>query len=697
MQLTKNKTLNTIIQIGLWLLTAVSAFLILKKTDAGSVLMMSPTLCMIAEVFILFLWFFLSLYFIKSSFISISVVVIISWIYLWMHRTALPVLISGLYIFYLILLGEAFLSICNAGRNEDRIKRILFDFLTGSALHISIFCIFNAFGIGGAEFSRILSLCLFAASASYVGVIRYSKKRVSFPCIQLPPEEEISQEKKERLWICLAYALIGAMLLLQAGRINIALDYDSLHYGLRSRYILDTGYGIYENLGSVNDVYVYPKGLEVLALPLNVNVTYGYVLSFSWWMTCGILLCIFYLTEKCRTRRSGIYAAAFAAAIPGIMNMGISAKTDAITVLIQLIAIIGILDDEYIPAGSALLFSLILKPTSLLFSGLIFITAVICIIVKKKKIDLRQWYVSVPVILAFCFITARTVLLAGVPFASAASGIWESLGFTTRYPYDSIDAFGRPENADLIKRLAGFFFCPVTDDLGHVYIAWGGAGTAVMLFFGFIGAKNKMLKLLTAVILAASLISVLALYQVDGNYYMLLYSLAVILFFSIPAEIYRLMIPVLLLNIMMCCVTNWSGAAGLTPAKWNHYGFYDHESDTVDRFTATGNKDIYEYLARDPEQRVLAIADQPECLGFKCNVQSYTDLEGSGGNVYLVKKLDYFKEFLNYAKTDYIYVNDDFLASHSRAAEIVGYMIEDGSLKLIVDEGCNRLYEYVQK
>lgn len=696
MQLIKNKTLSTIIQIGLWILTAISTFLILKKTDAGSVLMMSPTLCMIAEVLILFLWFFLSLYFIKSSFISITVVVIVSWIYLWMHRIALPVLISGIYIFYLVILGEAFLSLCNAGRDEDRIKRILFDFLTGSAFHISIFCIFSAFSIGGVAFSRILALCLFAASAIYIGVIRYSRKRVTFPCAQIPSEEELNREKKERLWICLAYALTGAMLLLQAARINIALDYDSLHYGLRSRYILDAGHGIYENLGSVNDVYVYPKGLEVLALPLNVNVTYGYVLSFSWWMTCGILLCIFYLTERCSTRRAGIYAAAFAVAVPGIMNMGISAKTDAITVLVQLIAIISILDDEYIWAGSALLFSLILKPTSLLFSGLIFITALICIIVKKKKIDLRQWYVSVPVIFAFGYITARTVLLAGVPLASAASGIWERLGFVTQYPFDSIDAFGKPENANLIKRIVGFFFCPVTDDLMHVYIAWGGVGTAAMLFFGFIGAKNGMLKLLSAVILAASLISIFTLYQVDGNYFMLLYSLAVILFFSIPADIYRFMIPVLLLNIMMCCVTNWSGAAGLTPVKWNHYGFYDHESDTVDRFTATGNKDIYEYLARDPRQRVLALADQPDCLGFKCNVQSYTDLEGSGGNVYLVKKLDYFKEFLNYAKTDYIYVNDDFLASHGRASDIVGYMIEDGSLRLTVDEGCNRLYEYVQ-
>ena len=58
------------------------------------------------------------------------------------------------------------------------------------------------------------------------------------------------------------------MVLLQAGRMNICADYDSLHYGLRSEYILNDGDGIYEDLGSVNVVYTYSKGLEILLLPV---------------------------------------------------------------------------------------------------------------------------------------------------------------------------------------------------------------------------------------------------------------------------------------------------------------------------------------------------------------------------------------------------------------------------------------------
>ena len=173
--------------------------------------------------------------------------------------------------------------------------------------------------------------------------------------------------------------------------------------------------------------------------------------------------------------------------------------------------------------------------------------------------------------------------------------------------------------------------------------------------------------------------------------------LSVVLFFISFSEVCYWLLPVIALNIMICGTTNWAGSIGLTPDRFQHLGFYDHEADMYDRFVSTGNKEIYEFLARDKMQRVIAFADQPDCLAFKCNVQSYTDIEGNGGNVYLVKTLDLFKGFLNYAGTDYIYVNDGFLENHERAGDIIEYMIEDGSLTEIIDEGSNRLYEYIQK
>ena len=76
-------------------------------------------------------------------------------------------------------------------------------------------------------------------------------------------------------------AFILTMFFLQAGRLNHELDYDSLHYGLRSAYVLDNGNGIYKNLGLINLVYTYSKGAEVLVLPLSGTPTYGFVLSLA--------------------------------------------------------------------------------------------------------------------------------------------------------------------------------------------------------------------------------------------------------------------------------------------------------------------------------------------------------------------------------------------------------------------------------
>ena len=92
---------------------------------------------------------------------------------------------------------------------------------------------------------------------------------------------EWRENKPVSLAIAAMYALIFSMILLQVGRMNICADYDSLHYGLRSEYVLNDGGGIYENLGSINVVYTYSKGLETLLLPISGLPSYSFFLSFQ--------------------------------------------------------------------------------------------------------------------------------------------------------------------------------------------------------------------------------------------------------------------------------------------------------------------------------------------------------------------------------------------------------------------------------
>ena len=197
-------------------------------------------------------------------------------------------------------------------------------------------------------------------------------------------------------------AIILTCLLIQVGRMNVALDYDSLHYGLRFPYILDNGRGIYENLGSVNVVYTYAKGLEVLALPLSGLSSYGFVLGFNIWLTVGALIMGYRLAAalsvgRKNSRKKGLFAACPMALFPGILNMSVTAKSDIATLLFQLIALEGLVliaksrdksqqANQLFTVIGACLLSYTLKPTSLVFSTAAIGMGLLCLMVLKVPI-----------------------------------------------------------------------------------------------------------------------------------------------------------------------------------------------------------------------------------------------------------------------------------------------------------------------
>ena len=108
-----------------------------------------------------------------------------------------------------------------------------------------------------------------------------------------------------------------------------------------------------------------------------------------------------------------------------------------------------------------------------------------------------------------------------------------------------------------------------------------------------------------------------------------------------------------------------------------------------------GTAKISDYLQYFPRARVIAMADRLEGLNFKCCVQSYTDVVGSGGNARLVHNLKKFKRYLDFAGVKYIYINQNFLDEHRRACEVERDMVKEGSLMLLIKSGDSKLYRYI--
>lgn len=658
-------------------------------------------------------------------------------IFTWCHQIFLPLFVSGVYLLVLACFGMWLWSLFFRDIRLSAVWKWLMGLVLGSAAWMVLVCAVSLTGRGGLWLWRFLALgiglwvlLLFFFHWKRQGKTSGSGRESLKTAEDCFPKDKVS---------ALLTAFILTVLFVQAGRINIELDYDSLHYGLRSPYVLDNGFGIYENLGMINLVYTYSKGLEVLCLPLSGTPTYGFVLCVSYWACVLTLALIGCLAARRGGRKTGLWAAALAAAIPGITNMGITAKNDMITLFHQLI-IYGLLQQAILEGGknaepseagqrpdsrapwllmavAVYLLTLVYKPTALVFStalggvGLLFLIA--CRrLPKVRGRDLLVLFLPGAAVAGLWY---RTWRFTGVPMTSIFASIFEKAGFEIKYPYNFTHVIGDPslltlgEKLERLgKRLLGMLAAPVGADMAHVIIAWGTALVTLLLILWPLAAKKSRDELdrfdcvLLPVLALGSVFSIYTLYQVDGNYFILLYALLVVSTAGMIGEKWNLSgnhglrkgllglaAPVMACGLFLTCLTSWAGTPGFTPVKLFHRGYYDHREAEQAYHQWKGCSELEKLLT--PRSRVLSFGYHPDALRLDACVQSYHDVTGSGGNVQLVKTLDLFEEFLEYAGIEYFYLEAGYLTDNPRALELIEYMIEEGTLTDLVYEYGNAL------
>lgn len=716
------------------LLGLTGAFLIISyyKVMAGplrSVLESEATWTMLVEVVLVFAW---NLFWLRRAYggkrdkgagnlrICWLCVAGGAAVFTWCHQILVPIAVSGIYVAVLILWGRWIHRLFAWKVRQTSVEELSMSLVTGSAFWMVLVCLISLTGHGGIRLWRVLALVLGGAAMGAEAYLAIRQGRAG----QKTPGTLCCQRQlpgKAGPWLL---AFIITMVLIQAGRLNIELDYDSLHYGLRSAFVLDNGKGIYENLGMINLVYTYSKGLEVLALPLCGTPTYGFVLAFSLWMAAAVLVLAASMVGRGRGLGMGLFAAAVLSSIPGIMNMAATAKSDIITLLHQLI-IYNFLCRAFekkektpwlLMAVATYLLTLVYKPTALVFSTALGGTALICLMATGRFClgDRKGWLLLFLPAGAAAGLWYRTWLLTGVPVTSIFAGLCERLGWKVRYPYSFNHVIGDPSMltageklARLGRRLGEMLTAPVSMDMDHVVIAWGTGLVTLFLFIWLIsairGRKDRTPlevfdRVLMVVMIMGCMASIYTLSQVDGNYFILFYSLLVIISMrmggsvlscdclgAVPARVHALgrglglgVICFMIANIPLTCLTSWAGQPGFTPVRLKHLGYYDHRGEARQRDLETGCLNLISGFS--PDTRVLAFGNHPDVLDMPCSVQSYYDVTGSGGNVFLVKKLAYFEEFLEYAGIEYFFVEKGYLAAQPRALEMIEDMIEEGSL-----------------
>ena len=714
-----------------------------------------------------------------------AVVLVFSWI----HVVFLPMVVSAMYLISLLAIGR-FLR-----------KRVFFrgtvwerpyfsfymDFLFGASFAIVVYCLLSALGVGkiawmrlsvyalgvaalGFDFSSISCQCIMGwQTLSWmldgrdkvsVHVIETGKQALLFTgrhfwnrkCRNKPAGSGASREiprRVRRAWT-LAAGWCVLMFLIQVGRLNIALDFDTLWYGVRSQYIVAGGTGLYENPGLVGMVYVYSKGFEVLTLPLCDLASHSYLTFFNLWLAVlGIGAMVWNAvlltgnrkqeTEKKLTYHSvlpGIMAAVLTVSVPGIMNMALTAKADLITWLLQLIMLgcffqyIHVYENHWIflsgAAGSYFL-SLTMKPTSLVFSTAVFGMMGLYLLwfwfhERGGAADLFHHMVRLIGSLCLPFgalagIWARTMKITGMPVTSVFTSIFAWFGFKMKYPFATSEL---PQNYQeestlhvLARRIWQMLMQPQGEDMGHVILAWGTSLMAVLIvmlvLYGIFSKKgdeqshiwNAALVIFFPFVIV-SLISLSMLYQIDGNYFMLLYSMLIL--GACRAMVYfkkigfyplasKCLAPLLVLNLIVTAISSWAWTAGFSEIHLLNKGRVNHRAQEQARMEERGNTLIWQEVSQDPENRVIAFGTHPYCLQFPCNVESYKDITSPWGNVELVNSQEAFETYMAYAKTDYVYAEAGYLGpgSWEWSLYLLRELIRRGSLTDLFFENGNML------
>jgi len=708
-----------------------------KQTQILEYIEESATKELFVEHFILFIGFYLIFRVVKSKSIIVFTVSFISGTYLYLHQAAMALIIVFVYVKALIWLGEILLLfIRKKYKEESNMTRMLNSFVIGSLFYIISVCIMSALHIASIEVIRVYTLLLIA-----ITIVLYLWLRI-FKVIEIKPDS-IFEEEFEKLrgknYFCVGTAIMLSALLLQLGRINIALDYDSLRYGLRSLSVLIGNTGIYDKLGTVNDVYVYPKGLEILTLALNNEITFGFVLSFNYICAILTLICVYEIITVCTESINKAWLGVVLVSVtPAVMNMSISAKTDMITLLMQLVSVMNIClyiknrrNLYIIFALTALLASIIYKPTSLLFSFGIGAANLIYLFFEhilnknnpervkdEKSFDVSFIYLLSFPLLAIIFVYARTYMLTGHIITSVYSSVWYKLGMETKYPY-TIGIYksggmnmSSGESVDMIYRLFQLFIAPTKEV--HIYIASPTvliavlAGVSIILFVRFLFKKNNNNEIFAyiAVLLAAdalvSLISLFILNQIDGNYFILLFTLIITAVCSLVEAdtvkyLFRGLLPCIVFAFFITGLTNWAGVRGLskTVNDGSTFGIYNHHKKFLDRDLKERKEfaDAYEDLKGLGNPRTLLLSDDDSLSALGLDIRTYTDITGSGGNPAVVKTLDHFKRYLDYAQIKYICVDKEYLKDRQRASDVVKYMYEEGSTKIFKKYGDVVIYK----
>ncbi len=469
---------------------------------------------------------------VRTRTLRLALTVIVAELYLRRHAVDAAAIVDIVYFELCVTLGA--FAMCLCGNTKPRsIPEYLGSFVLGLCVWSLCAWTLSALGFGSLHDLRWLTLLLlipaFAARAR--------------PWTVFVSERVGAMPKLGR--IC-AGALLG-WFLVQFARSAVAIDFDGLWYGLRGQYVLVGSGSAFVSSGLVSAVFYFPKLYELFLIPLSglgssTAITGITLLIASMLMAAGYEILKRLGIKECAMRFVGV---AVCITVPAIANQTLQSKGDILAVFLLTFA--WIKASEFIAtrnrAALIWFFGLLLLATQARLSAIPFVGAmtvavfIACFFQRTDakppaRQELRLAWISLGLILVVTtFVTARTLLLAGMPTIGPDPlfKLWQLLGFHLKFPAGTLQWSYPKDWSDIFPLLTDFLFRP--QRLSHIQISWVGnvwvwlAAVAVfaMLLAGRRPAlPSSVLRPGLGLVLAAIVLMLCWGYQIrggDGNYF----------------------------------------------------------------------------------------------------------------------------------------------------------------------------------
>ena len=646
----------------------------------------------------------------KKPAIAKAVVLTVIVCFCYAHQYLVAAVVGCLYICFIFLLGGSICRWCG-------IEQILGSWQThitmGVAGVLLIVAAASGLKVGTPEKLRIILPVIF------VILLVLNRKTLKAKAAAITKQE--SNAAKKSLSEIMLLSGIIAFVLVQVGRANIALDYDSTWYGLRSEYMLAPETGIYDPMPFLACVHTYAKGIETLTLPLSGLGSFGMIYSVNIAFGIGIIKTVY---DVCRLRcekRTSLLAALCTAAIPGIMNMTVTAKSDILTAFLQVTALYFLLraaEDkrmEYcIFCISACVLSYAFKSSSAIFSTTLLLICVIHIIHRKPRFadgGKRVFWFAGLSLGALSVIWLRTFLMTGCPFTFILPNIWRALGLEIKYPYEftsvGMNSVSSLLNGELLasrlRRVFDILLFPVTDETIKVLIAWAGPVFALLWVVLLItlllriksvwreicsGSIEGILYIAYFLLSGLTLGCVLLLSAPDGNYFELLYAVTVIASFlefrqGDTVKIYLLVLPSIVSGMLFTAASSPGWALGFTQIDLTKGGYY-RSAAWVEQYMNYNSLDIvFQQLKREEKPRVEIFSDKMQYTVFIPATADLWQVHRNYGYGTTASP-EAYSEYLQFAEMDYLLLDRDYMDTDAHATDVISQLADDGWLDMVL-------------